>query len=234
MDLGHGCNGTTIDNVISWNGNISIHLLSIPSIALIERGGHNCHLWSHKINNALALSSQHNLNITAILITDNTTHDGAHTISLPTTDNNPPIWNNTLPPIRNATFMPDNDIDSTITTTTDAAVYFIPALYGAELKAMIRTYSNDIRRYIQLQMFFEETSFLVNTTRDDNEFQDDGDDGEHSSGSNNADRGYLAYVIAAATTLVFGKTRSMSKQIKITHDDDHSHHGLSKMVSQIP
>lgn len=207
MDLEHGCNETTtIDNVISWNGNISSNLLSIPSIALIERGGNNnnCHLWSHKINNALALSSQHNLNITAILIADNTTYDDANTISLPTTANNPPTWNTTtLPPIRNATLMPDNDINSAA-TNTHAAVYFTPALYGAELKAMIRTYSADDRRYVQLRMFFEETTFLVNTTSGDAESQDDSDDGE---GSNNANNGYLAYVIAAATTLVFGKTK---------------------------
>lgn len=205
MDLGHGCNGTTtIDNLKSWNGNISSSLLSTPSIALVERGGHNCHLWSHKINNALALSSQHNLNITAILIADNTTYDDANAISLPTTANNPPIWNTTtLPPIRNATLMPDNDIDSA-TINIHAAVYFTPALYAAELKAMIGKYNNDVRRYVQLGMLFEETSFLVNTTSGDTESQDDSDDGE---GSNNADRGYLAYVIAAATTLVFGKTK---------------------------
>lgn len=203
MDLGHGCNGTTtIDNLKSWNGNISSSLLSIPSIALVERGD-NCHLWSHKINNALALSSQHNLNITAILIADNTTYDDANAISLPTTANNPPIWNTTLPPIRNATLMPDNDIDSA-TINIHAAVYFTPALYAAELKAMIGKYNNDVRRYVQLGMLFEETSFLVNTTSGDTESQDDSDDGE---GSNNADRGYLAYVIAAATTLVFGKTK---------------------------
>lgn len=213
MDLGHGCNGTTIDNVISWNGNISTNLLSTPSIALIERGGHHhCQLWSHKISNALALSAQYNLNITAILITDNTTHHDIHTISLSTTTNDPPTWkSSTLPPIRNATLMSDNDINSAITHT---AVYFSPALYGTELKAMIRTYSNDTQRQIQLRMFYDNTAIVDNATSDDN----DTDDGEPLSGSKNADHGYLAYIIAAATTLVFGKTRSMSKHIWITHD----------------
>ncbi|KAI8145992.1 hypothetical protein BJV82DRAFT_602989 [Fennellomyces sp. T-0311] len=213
LDFGDGCPQTTINDVQQLNGNTatSPSMMSQPSIALIQRGG-RCDLWSDKINHTQSLSEAFELNIGAALLYDNMTYDASGFVQLNTENGSYPTWSSPLPASRDIRNMTDNDIISSVSNVF-IAVYFSPNHYGRVLLDMIRQYTTtpttDLKQhYVQLTMFFSETTFSVDDGRDN-----DGDRSDIWSVFT-GERGYLAYLIAAGAALILGIVRVCSKLCK--------------------
>ncbi|KAI8143772.1 hypothetical protein BJV82DRAFT_514237 [Fennellomyces sp. T-0311] len=157
---------------------------NVPTIALIERGYCN---WSEKLQVASTLASSNNLNLSAVLLFDNTTHDSRAKYSLYTESavtTFPP--NDGIPNERNVSMMRDNDLS--IQNTPSIPVYFAPKTYGDQFKQFIAG-ANDTGSERE---FWQLSAILV-------PFADD-DDGGGSPFS----RGYLSYIIALAAIFLVG------------------------------
>ncbi|KAI9318724.1 hypothetical protein BX666DRAFT_1535771 [Dichotomocladium elegans] len=217
VDFGDGCpDMLSFQTVEQLNGGKLQELVAAVSversIALIQRGG-RCDSWMSKINATMTFATQHHMNLRAFLFYDNRTFAGAQQLTMRnTTDNNYPIWTKPMPASRNASHMVDNDVRPMTTTTLTVPVYFGPSAFGISVKEAIVDAAafqsaSAIRRFVQLQPYFEETTFLIDQTNHSSK-------AEHYDGSSLGDsnfstfgnqREYLAYVIAAVVIIVFGK-----------------------------
>ncbi|KAI9479556.1 hypothetical protein BDB00DRAFT_176374 [Zychaea mexicana] len=220
LDFGDGCAETTISDIQSFNGNTatSPSMMSQPSIALIQRGG-RCTLWSDKIDHTQAISEQYDLNVGAALLYDNMTYSSTEFVQLDTENGSYPTWTNeSLPSERNIHQMADNDI-SPSADTVFMAVFFAPNNYGRVLQDMIQNYtstptSSMQQYYVQLTMFFAETTFSTGGQADgDGSGSNGGDDGRSDMWTVfTGERGYLAYLIAAGAALILGKQEEEKKR----------------------
>jgi hypothetical protein len=170
--------------------------MNAQKVALVKRG--NCN-WSEKLSVVSKLAKEDNINITAVFIYDNNTHnvDIQRKPVQGTGSIRPPIFPNELPAERSILNMTDNDLEMTSPSTT--VVYFMPYVYGKTFIARInQTYnasSPDMRQYWLITPYLEEINWTDNT----------GDD-FFSSG-----KGYLSYIIALAAIFLIGKLGSIFK-----------------------
>lgn len=179
-------------------------MMSQPSIALVQRGG-QCTLWSDKVNQVQALSNQYHLNVGAVILFDNATWPSVELITESTDNSSYPTWDASLPATRNINNMSDNDI-ANHANNIFLAIYFVPNLYGNTLKDLIHSYTinssgQPIQQYVQLAMFFSETTFSVD--QDDNNAGGSGNtDDTYWNIFTGGDHAYIAYLLAAGGALV--------------------------------
>ncbi|KAJ8655047.1 hypothetical protein O0I10_009254 [Lichtheimia ornata] len=195
VDYSTSCNSTntTVEQLTALNhDNLGFYstIRDLSIIGLVERGG-GCN-WSEKVYMARSLSSAINLNLTAIVISDNERPASADYNPYPITtiSQQKYTFTNPLPDDRNATHMQDNDLHTTFgtTTTPPIGIYFIPKTYGDHLRSLIgdnTTVGNDERPLLQLSLIFSPIRLQSSEGDDANVFT----------------RGYLSYVIALSVIL---------------------------------
>lgn len=203
MDYSTSCNSTntTVEQLTALNhDNLGFYstIRDLSIIGLVERGG-GCN-WSEKVYMARSLSSAINLNLTAIVISDNERPASADYNPYPITtiSQQKYTFTNPLPDDRNATHMQDNDLHTTFgtTTTPPIGIYFIPETYGDHLRSLIgdnTTVGNDERPLLQLSLIFSPIRLQSSEGDDANVFT----------------RGYLSYVIALSVILFVGRSSSL-------------------------
>ncbi|KAI7863069.1 hypothetical protein BDF14DRAFT_1847529 [Spinellus fusiger] len=211
IDMGDACANTTLMELDARNGNTTTgpSMMSQPSIGLIRRGG-GCSSWSEKINTVQALSQAYRLRVSAVILYDNTSYNDTLIVSESTTNKSFPIWNSSvLPPERNISFMPENDVDL---QTTFVAVYFVPFVYGSQLLEKIKqtfTIVNNQQQHLQLTMFLRETSFSpeegAGDTNSRTNYPSDNDTTQDDVWSLfSGDRKYVAYLVVSIAVIVIG------------------------------
>jgi hypothetical protein len=169
-------------------------LQSSQNMALVKRGHCN---WSEKVAIVNNLSLLNNLNITAIMIYDNDTHNANIQISsTPITgvgSTAPPQFSSPLPASRDILNFTDNDLHS----ATDPIVYFVPNNYGtifvSRLNAMYNSTMPNMRYYWLITPYFDQITWGFSST-----------DSFFAVG-----KGYLSYIIALAAIFIIGTYNSI-------------------------
>lgn len=172
-------------------------------MALIDRG--NCS-WSEKVSMATNLSASNNINLTAILITDNETHpDADYELRTLHTIDQGIHYSSPLPMERNVSSMQDNDLQQ---ESLSMPVYFGPYKYGADMHESILSINNNMNDSIRV--FWNVAAYLTPFTVQ-----------EHTGPI--FSRGYLSYIIALAAVFLVGKR----------HIIDHSWNVYSSHISLV-
>lgn len=145
--------------------------------------------------NNLALAN--NINITAMFIYDNDTHnDNNITIARKAVVGSgsigPPEYSTPLPAYRSVLNMTDNDLGMTSPSTT--VVYFVPNVYGV-------TFVDRINQSYNVSIPNMRTFWLITPYLEEVSWGYAGGDSFFSTG-----KGYLSYIIALAAIFLIGKT----------------------------
>ncbi|KAI9316062.1 hypothetical protein BX666DRAFT_2046863, partial [Dichotomocladium elegans] len=126
------------------------------------------------------------LNLKALFISDNQTRDGVQLQTFPVEAVSQGfIYTTPLPEDRNISNMPDNDLAG----KADLPMYFVPKVFGDDLRSLITNNSTDGPNFVfwQIALYLDANTVLGG--------------GDHGS---SLSRGYLSYIIALAAVFLVG------------------------------